>query len=45
MLSAAIQITATIALAGIVGWICYLVWHMHGGAEARARWAREEGRG
>ena len=45
MISAAIQVTATVGLAGFVAWIAYLVGHMHGGNEARARWVREEGRG
>ena len=30
MLSAAIQITATVGLAGFAGWICYLIGHMNG---------------
>lgn len=42
MLEIVTGITVSIVITAAVGWIAYLVGHMHGGAEARARWAREE---
>lgn len=44
MLEAAILITGSIGITAIAAWIAYLVGHMAGAAEARARWIREEGR-
>lgn len=43
MLEAAALITGCIAATGIAVWVAYLVGHMHGAAEARERWLREEG--
>lgn len=43
MLEAAIMITGSIGIAAFAAWIAYLVGHMAGAAEARARWLREEG--
>lgn len=44
MLEAAIITTGIISFTAFAAWIAYLVGHMAGAAEARARWVREEGR-
>lgn len=44
MLETAILITGYIGVTACAAWIAYLVGHMAGAAEARARWFREAGR-
>ena len=44
MLETAVLITGYIGVTALAAWIAYLVGHMAGAAEARARWLREEGR-
>lgn len=44
MLETALLIFGYIGTTAFVGFFAYIVGHMHGGAKARARWVREEGR-